>query len=68
MLPTIFTSKPVSSGLSQRWMRPAPTSALPVASASSNWSEEPAQLSDSTSRPFCSKKPRSRATGIGDWQ
>ena len=40
-LPTIFTSKPDSSGLSQRWIMPTAASALAVASDSSNWSVEP---------------------------
>jgi hypothetical protein len=60
-----LTSKPASSGFTQRWIRPTPTSALAVASASSIWSDEPAQLSSSTSSPFFSKKPRSSATGTG---
>src|SRR5258708_353102 len=38
------------------------------ASASSNWSAEPPQFSSSTSRPLRSKKPRSSATGMGEWQ
>ena len=40
-LPISLTSKPASSGLSQRWIMPTAASALPVASDSSNWSVLP---------------------------
>jgi hypothetical protein len=40
-LPMILTSKPASSGLSQRWIMPTAASALPVAIDSSSWSVEP---------------------------
>ena len=44
------TSKPCSSGFSQRNAMPTPASALPVAIASSNWSVDPPKLISSTSR------------------
>ena len=40
-LPMIFTSKPASNGLSQRWIIPTAASALPVAMDSSSWSVDP---------------------------
>src|SRR5258708_4396478 len=46
----IRTSKPCSSGLSQRSASPKPASALPVAIASNNWSVVPPKLTKSTSR------------------
>jgi hypothetical protein len=49
------TSKPCSSGLSQRSAMPTPASALPEAIASSNWSVEPPKLISSTARLRFSK-------------
>src|SRR5689334_6498111 len=57
------TSKPCSSGLSQRRANPKPASALPVAIASSNWSVEPPKLISSTSRLRLANRPFSCATG-----
>ncbi len=57
------TSKPCSSGLSQRSAMPMPASALPVAIASSNCSVEPPKLTKSTSRLCLAKIPRSLAIG-----
>jgi len=58
---TTFTSKPCSSGFSQRSAMPTPASALPVAIASRSCSVEPAKLTVSPARPCFAKMPLSMA-------